>query len=193
MSNLKLILLSIIIFISTSCASYYRATKPETINYPSAIKTNENLEFSYRYDILRDAGNKKYVNSERRKNIKLVAIKLTNNTEMTINLKDNVSFYCGDSKVLLLNSKEIHSKIKQAWPVYGLYLIGAISLAPLDILVFGGIGAGNMIVANSANKKMMNEMSTYDITDKELKKGETIIGIIGFEALHADPISVKIN
>ena len=87
---------------------------------------------------------------------------------------------------------EIKTRIQQTWPAYGLFLLGCISLAPLDILVFGGIGVGNMYVANDANKKLLNELMQYNMTNIEIKPGESVIGIIGFEALHSDPLTVKL-
>ena len=187
----KLALLFIILSL-TSCASYYRAIGPERINYPPTINV-EKVALSYRYDVLRDAGNKKFVNNEFKRNMKVVAIKLTNNTEATINISKDLSFYSGSSKVLLLNPFDIQVQIKQSAPSYAWYFLGCTSLDPIDIAVFGGIGVGNIIVASTANKNLLRELERYDLTNKELKKGETIVGIIGFEALHSDPLTVKIN
>jgi hypothetical protein len=153
----------------------------------------EKVALSYRYDVLRDAGNKKFVNNEFKRNMRVVAVKLTNNSETSINISKDLTFYSGDSKVLLLNPFEIKMQIKQSAPSYAWYLLGCISLDPLDIAVFGGIGIGNMIVASTANNNLLKELERYDLTNKELKKGETVIGIIGFEALHSDPLTVKIN
>jgi hypothetical protein len=191
----KIIYLSILSLslLLTNCASFYHAVHPDKISYPPTVNITDKLDLTYRYDVLKDAGNKKFVNSERKRNLKIVAVKLTNNSDTTINISKDVSFYCGGSKIALLSPIETKSKIQQSWPAYGLYLIGCISLAPLDILIFGGIGAGNMIVAADANKKLLTELTKYDITNKELKKGESVIGLIGFEALHADPLTVKLN
>lgn len=190
----KLFRLSLLFIILSlpSCASYYRAIGPERINYPPSVNS-EKLDFSYRYDVLRDAGNKKFVKNEFKRNMKIVAVKLTNNSDTTINLSKNVSFYCGASKILLLYPLEIKMRIQQSSMAYGLYFIGCLSFDPIDLVVFGGIGLGNIIVAGEANKNLLNELVKYDITNKELKKGESIIGIIGFEALHSDPLSVKLN
>ncbi|MFA6581459.1 MAG: hypothetical protein WCS79_06620, partial [Paludibacter sp.] len=142
--NLSIVL---VILLFSSCATIYHSINPDKINYPAAVKTTEKLDLSYRYDVLRDAGgNKKYMNKEIKNDIRIVAVKLTNNSDSTIFIAKDVLFYCGDAKIRLMSPMEIKSKIQQTWPAYGLYLIGCISLAPLDILVFGGIGAGNMIV-----------------------------------------------
>jgi hypothetical protein len=187
----KLALLFIILSL-TGCASYYRAIGPEKINYPPSVKL-EKISLTYRYDVLKEAGNKKFVNNEFKHNMKVVAVKLTNNSDTTINISKDVSFYCGASRILLLNPIDIKTKIKQSSPAYAWYLVGCISIDPIDIVVFGGIGVGNIIVANEANKKLLNELVRYDISNKDLKKGESIIGIIGFEALHSDPLSVIVN
>ncbi len=189
----KLSLILIVFFSFTGCASFYRKISPQAISYPPPTTSLEKVDLAYRYDVLREAGNKKFVKNELKRNIKVVAVKLTNNSDSTINISKDIAFYCGGSAVSLLSPIDIKTRIQQSWPAYGLYLIGCVTLAPLDLLVFGGIGAGNMIVAGSANKNLLTELIQYDITNKELKSGESITGIIGFEALHSDPITVKVN
>lgn len=193
MKLLKKFTLVSVAFLLASCASFYRTVGPEKINFPSPLIENQQVEMTYRYDVLRDAGNKKYVKSELRKNMKIVAVRLTNNSDTTISIEKDLSFYCGSSKVLLLSPVDIKSEIKQAWPLYSLYLIGCISGAPLDIAVFGAIGLGNMVVAGDANKRLLNELTLYDIRRKELRKGETVIGLIGFKALYSDPLTIRLN
>lgn len=190
MSTIKHVSLLLVIVFLSSCAAFYRNVSPEKINYPPSL-SKEKVEISYRYDVLRDAGNKKYPKKEVKKNIRVVAIKITNNSDTLINVTKDLEFYCGSTKVTLLSPEFTKQTIKQTWPAYGLYLIGCISLAPLDILVFGGIGAGNMAVAGGANKKLLLELTKNDIRNSTINKGESIIGLISFETLHSDPITVK--
>lgn len=190
-SNLVLLL---IVLLFSNCASYYRVVNPDKINFPPASNTVERIDLTYRYDVLKDAGNKKYVNSEHNKNVRIIAVKLTNNTDTTINISNDITFFCGSTKVRLLSPLETKTKIQQSWYAYGLYVVPClITLAPLDIIVFGGIGVGNMIVAGNANKKLLSELIMYDITNKELKKGESTVGLIGIETTYSDPITVKLN
>lgn len=190
-SNLILLL---IVLLFSNCASFYHAVNPDKINFPPRSNAIEKIDLTYRYDVLKDAGNKKYVNSEHKKNIKIIAVKLTNNTDSMVRISNDITFFCGGTKIRLLSPLETKTKIQQTWFAYGLYIVPClITLAPLDILIFGGIGAGNMIVAGDANKKLLTELTRYDITNKELKKGESIIGLIGFEAAYSDPITVKLN
>lgn len=191
MSKLFKLTLFFVVISITGCASYYRTINPLKINYATSV-SQEKLNLSYRYDVLRDAGNKKFVKSEFKNNIRIVAIKLINNSDSTINTSKNILFLNGTSEVKLMDPVEIKTRIQQTWPAYGLFLLGFISTSPLDWLVFGGIGIGNMYVAYDANKKLLNELMQYDITNKEIKPGESVIGIIGFEALHSDPLSVKL-
>lgn len=187
----QLTLLIIAVYLS-SCAAFYRNIGPEKINYPPAL-VKEKVEIAYRYDVLRDAGNKKYPKSEIKKNIRVVAVKITNNSDTTVEIARDLDFYCGSSRVTLLTPLDIKETIKQSWPAYALYGIGCISGSPLDIIVFGGIGVGNMAVAGSSNKKLFLELMKYDIRNKVLNKGESVVGLIGFETLHADPITIKLK
>lgn len=192
MNRIKQLSLLIIVVYLSSCAAFYRNIGPEKFNYPPTL-VKEKVEISYRYDVLRDAGNKKYPKKEVKNNIRVVAVKITNNTDTTVEVTRDLDFYCGAGKVNLLTPIDIHQTIKQSWPAYSLYLIGCISPSPLDIVVFGAIGVGNMAVAGSSNKKLHLELTKYDIRNKVLQKGESVIGLIGFETLHADPITVKMK
>jgi hypothetical protein len=181
----------IVIFLFSGCASFYRNVSPETISYPK-VENEQDIDFVYRYDVLREAGNKKFVKNELKRNIRIVAVKLTNNTNKAINFSNDITFYCGGSPILLLTPRLIKTKIQQSWPAYGFYLIGCLTFDPIDCLVFGGIGVGNMIVAANANKNLLNELIKYDLTNKVIESGESVIGIIGFETLHSDPITIKL-
>ncbi len=192
MNKIKQLSLLIIVVYLSSCAAIYRNIGPEKINYPTPLGT-ENVEISYRYDVLREAGNKKYPKKEIKNNIRVVAVKITNKTDTTIEISRDLDFYCGSSRVNLLTPIDIKESIKQNWPPYSLYLIGCISTSPLDIIVFGAIGVGNMAVAGGSNKKLLLELTKYDIRNKILEKGESVIGLIGYETLHADPIIVKLK
>ena len=60
----------------TSCASSYKPTTPKTQNYASSSKVN-NVKLEYKYNLLQ----KKYAKKEVKKGVKVVAVKVTNNSD----------------------------------------------------------------------------------------------------------------
>jgi len=79
MRIIKIIFLFVSIISLTSCASGYKMIKPKTINYVSSNENN-GVKLEYKYDLL----NKKYTNKEVKKGVKLVAVKLTNNSKQDL-------------------------------------------------------------------------------------------------------------
>lgn len=67
----------------------------------------------------------------------------------------------------------------------------AIESYPIGVIIGPGITIGNMAVAGSANKKMLNELYQYNIQGRDFQKGETVYGIIGVRDMGYSPISVK--
>ena len=190
-SFFKLSFLICVVFLS-SCAGFYHTVKPNTISFPQVTKEDK-VPISYRFDILRDAGNKKMSNKEVKHNMKIVAVKLTNNTDSIINVGKNIEFYSANNSLVLMSPVDIKDQIKQSSEAYAFYFIGCISLAPLDIAVFGGIGLGNMLVAGQANKDLLKELTLYDIRNIDIKPKESVIGIIGYHSTYSDPIYIKLK
>ncbi len=80
----------------TSCASGYKMIEPKSINYVSTNET-DNVKLEYKYDLL----DKKYAKKELKKDVRLVAVKITNNSEKDI-------MFGGDTKLTYENGTEIY-------------------------------------------------------------------------------------
>jgi len=74
-----------IVFILSGCAASYKPIYPVSLNYDSH-QSEDGVELSYKYDVLRQNGNKKYAKKEDKKGVKLVALKITNNTQSVVNI-----------------------------------------------------------------------------------------------------------
>jgi hypothetical protein len=191
-----------------SCASGYKKIKPETINYASkSIESNILLE--YKYDLLE----RKYKKKETKKNINLIAVKLTNNTDKEIVLgRDFKLSNEKGNEVNLIETEKLFKTIKQSPASYLWYLLlsplqfysGTTTTSngyytetklantfPIGLIVGPGLAGGNMIAASSANKNFKNELMQFDLNGKAIKKGETVYGLIGLNSNSYD--SIKIN
>jgi hypothetical protein len=193
-----------------SCASGYKKINPETINYVSkSIESNILLE--YKYDLL----GKKYKKKETKNNIKLIAVKITNNTEKEIVLgRDFKLSYENGNEVSLIETEKLFKTIKQSPASYLWYLLLApvqlqsgttttsngfytetkpANTFPIGLIAGPGLAAGNMIAASSANKNFKNELMQFDLNGKTIKKGETVYGLIGSNSNSYDSIKVKVQ
>ena len=200
MFNTKTALFSIIIAaFCSSCASSYKAINPSQLNYP---ESSADQTFSYKYNVLKQANNKKLAKKEDKTDIKIVAVKIVNNTGYTLKYGLNYKIYSGNQVLDILPTSEV---IKETVPAYLLYLLltparlnvssesGKSSSTPIGYVLGPGLAAINMGIAAGANKKFENEMDTYSLIDRDINSGETFYGLIGIKIADYAPLSLKIQ
>jgi hypothetical protein len=195
--------LSFVVLFS-SCAAGYRKINPVSLNYISK-STEGSVVLEYKYDLLKG----KYKKKEAAKGLKIVAVKITNNSENDLIFgKDIKLAYENDALLNIVDYNLMHSQIKQNVPVYLIY--GLLTLLTVTITksdpynregsvdvyhpgyVLGpGLVLGNMIVASSANTNLKKDLMDYDMTNKVIKKGETLHGLININSYNFDAIKIK--
>ncbi len=196
-------LLMLALFFISGCAASYKTIRPQQLYY-TAHSNRDGIVVSYKYNVLQEKGNKKFVRKELKKDIQVVAIKLTNNTPYTLNVRKDLAFYAGDNPVYPMLPVDIKNQIRQSVPTYLPYLLltfttvaftgGATAVViPIGILLGPGITAGNMAVAATANKRLLEELTEYNILDKDIRPGDTVFGIIGIRNSGFGPISVRLK
>jgi hypothetical protein len=187
----------------SSCASSYHAVNPQNLHYVASEETNE-LSFSYRYNIMQEAGNKKYAKKEDKKGIALVAVKITNHTDQSLSFQDDIELFAGSQHVYPMQPHLAHKQIKQNTPIYLLYGLlsfiqvysvdnsGNVSSFPIGLILGPGITGLNMATAASANKALDSELKEGDLLNRTIGPGETVHGIValrnntGFAPLRAE-------
>ncbi|MGB5983123.1 MAG: hypothetical protein WBG46_13355 [Nonlabens sp.] len=192
------------LILTTSCASGYRNIYPTEIKYRSSYQDSD-VKLEYKYDVL----TKKYAKKEDKKSIKVVAIRLTNNSDKDVVFgRDFDLIYTNGNSIELIDNDRLFKELKQQPATHLLYLL----LTPLNVystkttsngveqntfpvgLIVGpGLAAGNLITASTANGKFKDDINRYDLTDKLIKKGETVYGIIGIRSRYADALKIKFN
>ncbi|WP_396601974.1 hypothetical protein [Algibacter sp. R77976] len=205
MRVIKLSLLIVVVISLFSCASTYKTIYPNTVNYLSESKV-EGLKLEYKYDLL----DKKYAKKEVKKGVKLVALKITNNTDRDLIVgKDFSLVYANGSDVNILDLEKTFVSLKQSPATHLLYLLltplnlyttesqngfqQTTSSTPIGLVIGPGLAAGNMIAAGSANKKFKNEISENNIYGSVIKKGETKVGLVGIKSFSHDALKLKLN
>jgi hypothetical protein len=193
------------VIILSGCAASYRPINPPTLNYNSH-DLQDGIGLSYKYDVLREKGNKKYAKKEDKNGVKLIAVKITNNTDTVINIGKNAAFYSGQNQIFPMEPMTIKESIKQIVPGYLPYLLLTFTRFyvtkstynsvttqsyPIGLVLGPVITTGNMVAAGTANRDMLNELYEFNILSRDIQKGETVYGIIGVRDMGFSPISVK--
>ena len=196
----QLLIYSSILLLFTSCASSYRSVHANKIKY-QAINSGDALEYSYRYDILRKAGNKKLAKKEDRKNIHLVAFQLKNNTSESLIIGEDIQFYADNKPLYSLDVSEPYRALKQHPWMYALYLpiILTIDLNAngeddgKNIPIGLGIGVGNFTMSMVANKRFATELFDNYLRGKVIRPGEVKSGLLAFRMNDLAPIEISIE
>lgn len=204
MKIFKTLLLFVVIINLTSCASGYRMIQPDKINYVSKTENN-NVTLEYKYDLLR----KKYKKKEDKKDIRLVAIKVTNNSDKDLIFgRDMTLTYANGNQIYVQDNMKTFKSLKQSPASYLWYLLltplnfttttsngnnSSSSSFPAGLIVGPGLAGGNMIAAGSANKKFEQELMEFDINGTTILKGTTVYGLIGIQGDSFDALQLKID
>jgi hypothetical protein len=192
----------------SSCAGTYHPINPQSLAYGYAPKSNTQVQIGYHHNVLSEHRNKKFARKEQKKNIQLVAVKITNNTDQRLTIGQDMQMYSGSTPVVPLDQEITYKSLRQQAPLFLLYLL----LSPLELtttetdtykgmtqnrypigLILGpGIALGNLLVANGNNKKFQQDLSTYDLTNRQLAPGETAYGLIGITKSYTEPLEMRL-
>ncbi|MBC5992659.1 hypothetical protein [Pontibacter cellulosilyticus] len=191
----------------SSCASSYHSIRPERINYHAKVESN-NVELQYKYDVLAEAGNKKYAKKEKKSLVQVVAVKYTNNTDRVIDLSQDVKLLSGANQFTPMTPELAHRQLKQGVPIYLLYLLltpakliteeeyvnGRMvsqNSFPIGVVLGPGLTIFNIVRSASANKEMLEELQRYSIINRKVMPGETVYGLIPIANSGYNPITIK--
>lgn len=205
MKTVKFLILSALSILIISCASGYKKINPNSLVYYSKSEVS-NVILEYKYNLL----NGKYLKKEMKNDVRVVAVKITNNSEKDIIFGKDVQLtYDSGNDVKILETNEIFTKVKQSPASYLWYLLlspmqiykteyngyGEVKTKsfPIGLIVGPGIAAGNLIAASDANKNFKNELTNNNILGKIIKKGETAYGIVGLQSSSYDGLKLKFN
>lgn len=189
-------------FFLCGCAASYKPIQPERLVY-STTQNDENVKFAYRYEVLSFKGNKKSAKKEQKKSIRVVALKIENSGSKTLKLGENLSLYSGDNNIYPMNPETVFKSLRQTVPVYLLYALVTLSIVDCNsitgdcngtIIPIGiPIAVGNMLVAGSANKNFLDELTGYNILNKEIAPGETAYALIGIPDTGFQPLRLEVK
>lgn len=160
--------------------------------------------FSYQYDVIRRAGNRKMAKKETKAYMHVVAVKIYNNTGHTLQYGQNYKIYSGNTEVNLMEPGITGDIIKQKAAYHLFYLLltpmqlqtsSGYDQAniPIGLLIGPALAFGNLGVAASANKKFKAELEQYDLEGKMIAPGETVYGLITIRDNGFMPLSIRLG
>lgn len=175
------------------------------MRYASGSQTND-VVFEYKYSLLEDS----YAKKERKKDVKLVSIKITNNSERDLVFgKDIRLTYENGSSPIVMDKNKLYKSLRQKSGNFLFYLLltpmtfnttsstnGRIeetNSTPIGLVIGPGIALGNLAVSSSANKKFKSDLEKFDIQGTTIAKGRTVFGLVGIRSSSYDALKVEVE
>ncbi|MFM9841287.1 MAG: hypothetical protein ACKVOQ_23685 [Cyclobacteriaceae bacterium] len=209
--TMRLLASVLFILMFSSCASTYKSLKPSSSYFGNAEEVN-GVKFSYKQGVLAETRNKKYAKREISKAVKVVSVKIVNNSDKNLVIGQNTKFYTGNSELRLIEPNTIHQQLKQGVPIYLLYLllsptqlttgsstinnngtITSASTTPIGLILGPGIAIGNMAVAGTANQNFLRELNEFNLINKTIAPGQTVFGLIGINDIGYNPVRLVVS
>ncbi len=195
------------LLLSTGCAGSYTPIRPNRIATYQASAANAPVDFGYQFDALRLHGhNKKYLKKEIKKGYHVAAVRVTNHSGRELNFSRDLSLVYGDRPITPVASGTAAQDMKQGVAIYLLYLLLNVTLttststngyttsANNTFLPTGPfIAGGNMLGAGLANDNMRKEFATFDLTNRVIKPGETVYGILSLRETTVAPMRLELR
>ncbi|MDO7137554.1 hypothetical protein [Algibacter lectus] len=206
MKFIKLLCVFVFALSFFSCASRYSVIEPNNLNYVSKSETG-GVTLEYKYDLL----DKKYSKKEDKKGIRLVAVKISNNSNKDLVFGRDLNLvYANENEIYILDKEKTFKTLKQSPATHLFYLLltpvnfytsktneyglqETTSSTPVGLILGPGLAAGNLIAASSANKKFKTELANFDIKGSTIKQGEVKYGLVGIDSQSYDALKLSLK
>jgi len=134
----------------------------------------------------------------------VVAVRVTNTTAATVNFSRDAVLYYGDRAVVPVSPALAAQDMKQGVPIYLLYLLLNFRVGGttnFNGTTTGGtflptgpfIAGGNMLGASQANANFQRELEQFDMTNRDIRPGETVAGLISLRETAVAPLRLELR
>jgi hypothetical protein len=197
---IKHILITIVILASFSCATSYKKVDPSSSNLYNLVDL-DSIEYGFDENHFKAYGKKRYYKKAVRKNLSMVAFKITNNQTDTLLLIRDLNFLNNGTIVKPLSSRQAQKEIKQPELIhFGWYLlalpfpavidaVGPFTQLPIALIA----GNYNLFRAGAANRKLMENLRRDDIMYRQIPPGETSYGFICYPVKTTGDIAIEMK
>jgi hypothetical protein len=195
--------------LGSGCAASYTPMQPERIATYQSSPVGAPVQFGYQYDALRQRGrNKKYAKKEQKHGYHVVAVRVTNSTASDINFSRDMVLYSGDRPISPVAAPIAAQDMKQGVWIYLLYLLLNVTVGGTtttngygQTTTSGGtylptgpfIAGGNILGASLANANFRRDLETYDLTNRNIRPGETVYGLLSLRDPSVAPLRLELR
>ena len=159
-----------------NCASNYRLIQPETLSFDSAQDTlvGQKLAINWRYDVLKEAGNRSYARMERKQEVSLLALRLFNSGEDTLAFPESVVITDGSGLLWPLPMEEAAEVFIQRTREPG---EGAVEVEGGHGIILAA-GLVNLAKGLNANIRFVKELDAHYLVGRDIPPGSTVTGLL---------------
>lgn len=161
------------------------------------MDANEQIQYEYKFGVLEEKNNSKYSKREKKYGMDIVAIKIQNLTDLPIDVNKHLSFKVSGREAFPLESSTVTDKIKQKVWIYALYSLIWADFEPsndsnVPIPLGLPISIGNIMVANTGNKRFRSEFEDNNLVNKVIQPRSTIYGLVAFRDIDHGPLILEV-
>ncbi len=191
MKTLFFIKIGMLLAVLVGCAAKYRPIEPLTVKFDDRADSlaNGDILVSWEYDVLKNAGNKKNARKERRHEVSLLAVRVSNFTGDTLFLPENLSVISEKDTLEMLFSDDAYDELRQT--------IADNSFEGDNYdegwLIALGIDFYNTAVQTKANLRFAKELDKFYLTPCFVAPGKTTIGLLALPVKKKKPLRFELR
>ena len=199
---LSTVLLVLTLIFCSSCARTYFPLEPQKLNYTNT-QQKEGVTFSYQHSVLEN----KYRNKERRREIKLIAVKCTNNTDRDLVFGTDIQLVREKGRGTdMADDYYIYRQLRQRpashlwWMLFAFLTVNVTqgsaynqttSTYPVGLALAPILTITNASIAASSNRRFRQDLEEHNLLGRTIRKGETIYGLVGIKMHQYEGLSLK--
>ena len=171
-----------------SCAAGYHPIKPLSTNFNQASQVLEDstIKINYRYNVLKEARNRRYADNERYSGVSLLAVRIENRSDDTLFFPEDIQILSGLDTVYMLSMQETHAALQQTYfQEEGFIQLG---YSWEDVLLSLGVELINISIEVGANKEFAKELDNHYLLPSYVEPGFYTIGLLGLDVPKGTPL-----
>ncbi len=180
-----------LLLICLNCASAYKPIEPARLDYSQATDTlylsNGKVAIGWRYNILKEAKNRRYARNERDFGVSLLGMSITNLSTDTIFLPGNLTLWTGDELIYPLYLDEAEDALRQTFVEENGGAESGDIFIDITYFIF------NASIQGKANKRFRQELIEYYLYDSYVPPGEAVAGLLALPLRKGTPLMFKIG
>jgi hypothetical protein len=169
----------------TGCASNYHFIEPLKLDFqqPTDTLTGGLVQITWRYNVLKDAGNRRYARKEKRNRVSLLALRIDNRSADTLRFPED--FLVSTDSVLLepLLLEEAGEALSQTF-VEDNPAADVDAGTTLDFIT----GLFNTGIQLKANLRFAKEMMEYYLVYSDIMPGSVVVGLVALPVKSGAPL-----